>query len=62
MNENDFNDFDASVSSAEEVYKTVPVFFPFLKNNWNLTEATGSCSVKKMFWGVFLPGNLSRSG
>ena len=37
-------------------------FFPFLKNNWNLTEATGSCSVKKVFWGVFLPGNLRRSG
>ena len=25
-------------------------------------EATGSCSVKKVFWGVFLPGNLRRSG
>ena len=54
MNENDFNDFDAvtrfQAYQAQRGYKkSVSVFFPFLKNNSNLTEATGSCSVRQVF-------------
>ena len=37
--------------------------FSFLwKNNRHLKAATGSCSVKKVFWGVFLPSTLRCSG
>ena len=49
-------------------------FFPFLKNSWNLTEGTGSCSVKKgilrcmfvwefeAFWIVQSRGTLTKLG
>ena len=37
-------------------------FSLFKKNNWHLKAATGSCSVKKVFWGVLLPKNSRFSG
>ena len=49
-------------------------FFPFLKNNWNLTEATGGCSVKtgvlrcifslefEVFWIIQSRGTLTKLG
>ena len=33
-------------------------FSLFKKDNWQLKAVTGSCSVKKVFWGVFLPRNM----
>ena len=36
--------------------------FFFKENTYHLKEATGSCSVKKVFQDVFLPRNLRCSG
>ena len=79
MNENDFNDFNAigrfqAYQVQRRYKKIVTVFFPFLKNNWKLAEATGSCSVKngvlrciftwefEAFWIVQSRGTLTNLG
>ena len=52
----------SSVLRSQDVWKIVSTS-PFLKkNNWKLKEATGSCSVKKVFWGMLLLWNLRCSG
>ena len=60
MNEKDFN-FDANtrfqVCKVRGGMKNCFCFSLFWKNNWHLKAATGSCSVKRVFWSVLLPRN-----
>ena len=60
MNEKDFN-FDANtrfqMCKVRGGMKNCFCFSLFWKNNWHLKAATGSCSVKRVFWSVLLPRN-----